>query len=207
MLDKPETTASGSADQSAGKRTAKKRTRARSPQQPVRPRRSPESPNDQIDPFAELQRDDIYDLVQPGVQDWEQLSPEVIEHYYKQAETDFFRIVNDYLAQANVATQRYKQFSVAHSRWRIGMIIAGGLLAVINVCAALEFFHQIPGVAITGVDGILRPVPLAGMLSATAAVYAGALTVAATAENFLNRAEKAAGFRESRELLLGPVFS
>jgi len=49
-------------------------------------------------------------------------------------------------------------------------------------------------------------VTLPAVLSAIAALYAGGLTVAGTVENFLNKGEKAAGFRESHELLLSRYY-
>jgi hypothetical protein len=69
-------------------------------------------------------------------------------------------------------------------------------LAVINVCAAFNLLNfpiwTSPSFAVT----------FPAVLNAIAALYAGALTVAGNVENLYNKGEKAAGFRESRELLL-----
>jgi hypothetical protein len=100
--------------------------------------------------------------------------------------------VNDYLEQANLATQRYKEFSTSHNRWRFWTIMGTGGLAVINVCAAFQFFDVI----------VWGQTKLPTLLNAIAALFAGGLTVAGNVENFFNKGEKAAGFRESRDLLL-----
>ena len=194
MLDKSETArAVATAEpntQNRGKdrgRTTSSVTRTERPQT-----RSLTPPGDQFGPDVELQRDSNYDLVQPSSEDWEQQSKEVIEKYYAQAESDFFRIVNDYLDQGNLAAERYKIYFAGHARWRFWTIIATGGLAVINVCAAFDLL-QIP---------LSSSVKLPAVLNAIAALYAGALTVAGNVENFFNKGEKAAGFRESRDLLL-----
>jgi hypothetical protein len=144
-------------------------------------------------PNVDVQRDREYNLTQSDLDDWERQSPEMIERYYAQAESDFFQIVNEYLDEANRATRRYKELSVAHSRWRFWTIVATGGLAALNVCASLELLN-IP---------VLKPnTMLPAVLTAIAAIYAGALTVAGNLENFFNAGEKSAGFRESRDLLL-----
>lgn len=67
------------------------------------------------------------------------------------------------------------------------MIIATGMLAILNTVAALKVFS----------DASWSP-----FLSAAAAFWAVALTIASNIENFQNRGERATGFRESRDLLL-----
>ena len=88
--------------------------------------------------FAEGSKQVNSHLVQPSPEDWKNQEPEVIAQYYKQTEVDFFGIVNDYLSQANSATNLYRRSSLSHRRWRFWIIIATGMLAAINVCAALE---------------------------------------------------------------------
>jgi hypothetical protein len=67
------------------------------------------------------------------------------------------------------------------------MIIAGGMLTLINVLAAVQLHG---------------PQWIPTLLSAVAAVYAACLTVAGSVEYFYNWSDRARGFRESRELLL-----
>jgi hypothetical protein len=104
---------------------------------------------------------------------------------------DFFAIVEDYRPQANLATELYWSSLKSHRRWRFWIIIATGILAGINVGAALASNTTNTSLAY-----------LSPLLTALAALYAAGLTVAGTVENFINKREEATGFREVRELLL-----
>jgi hypothetical protein len=157
-----------------------------------RPRRFATAPSREKPRFAEGNKQVNSHLVQPSPDDWKHQKPEVIARYYAQTESDFFGIVNDYLSQANSATNLYRISSLSHRRWRFWIIIATGMLAAINVCAALELL-KIP---------LWKETSLSAILSGVAALYAAGLTVAGNVENFFNRAEQAAGFRETRDLLL-----
>jgi hypothetical protein len=144
---------------------------------------------------ARLDRDhnrNNYDLSAPSVEDWKHLEPNVLEQCYEQIRIDFFGIVDEYLNQANFAASRYTFLSHSHSRWRFWTIIATGGLAAINICAAFDLAKA----------PIWGAMAVPALLSAVAAVYAGCRTVAGNVESFLNRAEQAAGFRESRDILL-----
>jgi hypothetical protein len=74
------------------------------------------------------------------------------------------------------------------------MIVATGGLAAINAIAAFELIGKAPS--------LFSDVTIPAILSAFAALYAGCLTIANNVENLFNKGQKAAGFRESRELLL-----
>jgi len=138
---------------------------------------------------AEQHKQINYNLVQPSLEDWESQDPQTVEQYYAQTESDFLSIVDSYRQQANDAVAAYRDAARSHGRWRFWMIIATGILALINVLAAVQLLK----------DG---PQWIPALLSAAAAVYAGCITVAGNVENLLNWSERAAGFRESRELLL-----
>jgi hypothetical protein len=143
----------------------------------------PPSAND-FDAGASLLLDKNYDLLQPNIMDWKEQSADVVNRYYAQAESDFFRIVNDYLDQANLATERYKSISITHARWRFGIIIATGFLAALNVCAAFDLFKF----DLWGTPP--KNVTLPAILTAIAALYAGGLTVAGNLENFFNHGSR-----------------
>jgi hypothetical protein len=179
MLD-PKTGPSPEQEKSKASRGAKARKRRQRSLEATAPI------GDQPGLRAELQRDKSYDLVQPTEAEWHKQSPETLNRNYKQAQADYFDIVSDYLDQANLATERYKNFSKSHARWRFWVIFATGTLAIINTIAALRAV----------------PAGYAQAFSALAAIYAVALTLAANLEGFFNRGDKAAGFRESRDLLL-----
>jgi hypothetical protein len=138
---------------------------------------------------AEQHKQINYNLVQPSPEDWESQDPQTIAQYYAQTESDFFSIVDSYRQQANDAVAAYRDAARSDGRWRFWTIIATGILALINILAAVQLLRDGP-----------QWIPV--LLSAAAAVYAGCLTVAGNVENFLNWSERAAGFRESRELLL-----
>src|SRR5215472_1680569 len=83
-----------------------------------RPRRFATAPSQRKPRFAEGSKQVSSHLVQPSAEDWKNQEPEVIAQYYKQTEVDFFGIVNDYMSQANSATNLYRRSSLSHRRWR-----------------------------------------------------------------------------------------
>ncbi|HKF07639.1 MAG TPA: hypothetical protein VKB89_02820 [Xanthobacteraceae bacterium] len=141
-------------------------------------------------PSAEQHKQIDYNLVRPSLEDWEGQDPQTVAQYYAQTESDFFSIVDSYRQLANEAVANYRDAARSHGRWRFWMIIAGGILTLINVLAAVQLLKE------TG------PQWIPTLLSAVAAVYAACLTVAGNVEYFYNWSDRAAGFRESRELLL-----
>ena len=137
---------------------------------------------------AEQHKQINYDLIQPSLEDWERQDPQTVAQYYAQTESDFFIIVDSYRKLANEAVAKYRDAARRHGQWRFRMIIAGGMLTLINVLAAVQLLKD--------------PQWIPTLLSAVAAVYAACLTVAGSVEYFYNWLDRATGFRESRELLL-----
>jgi hypothetical protein len=122
-------------------------------------------------------------VAEPSLEEWKHQDRKVVARYYAQTESDFFEIIDEYVEQANVHTRQYQRCEKSNARWRFGMIMATGGLAVVNVMAALDLaklWH----------------------LSMFAAVYAACLTAAGNAESFFNSRERALGFREARDQLL-----
>jgi hypothetical protein len=140
---------------------------------------------------AEQYKQINYNLAQPSLEDWQSQDPQTIAQYYAQTEADFLSIVDSYRQQANEAVAAYRDADRSRRRWRFWIIIAIGILALINVLATMQLLKE---------GG---PPWLPALLSAVAAVYAGCLAIAQNVESFLNWSERAAAFRESRELLLG----
>jgi hypothetical protein len=155
---------------------------------------SNENASDQGSYSADLLRDSEYELAQPSTEEWANRDPEEIDHRYAQVELDYFRIVDDYLVQANAATDLYRDCIRDFQKWRFWTILATGGLAVVSGCAAFGFSNQkiSPSSSITWSQ----------IISAAAAIYAGFLTLAGNLENFFNFGEKAAGYREARDILL-----
>lgn len=139
-------------------------------------------------------KDTGYDLHEPTPAEFGEQDPEALSAYYVQVQSDYFLIVDEYLEQANLAARQFKKLSLSYSRWRLGMVVATGILAAINVTAAFELLGKFPKI---GGD-----ISIPALLNAIAALYAGCLTIANNIENLFNKGQKAAGFRESRELLL-----
>ena len=135
------------------------------------------------------QRQGVPEVVEPSQEFWEKQEPASVADYLKKTASDFFDILDDYREEANKAADKYWKSSRSHARWRVSIIVATGVLAAINGGAAL-----IP---------LWGGTTLSTSISALAALCAAALAVAANIENFLSNGQKAANFRESRELLLG----
>jgi hypothetical protein len=107
-------------------------------------------------------------------------------------------MIDEFRTHANMAGEQFKESSTRHEKWRKWSIIAGGGLATLNGFAAFELVGKVKFTIVTGSD----PVALASFLSAFAAIYAVMLTILGNLENFFNGGEKAAGFRQSRDLFL-----
>jgi len=132
------------------------------------------------------------DPTEPSRDAWKGHDPKTIARFYAQTYSDFFGIVGDYLDQSNQAAKLYKSSLLSHRRWRLSIITATGILALINVGAALD----VSKTTIWG--GISLPTAL----NALAALLAACLTVAGNVASFLNGDDQAAKFRDTRDLLL-----
>jgi len=153
-----------------------------------------------LDEFAaasDRRLDTEYELFEPTNEQWADQKPEAREHYLQQAESDFFRIVDDYLSQANEATLLFQKCSKEYQRGRKIMILATGGLAAINVCASFGFVGNVE-LFKSGATSF----SLAQALNAIAALYAGFLTVGGNLQNFLNKKETADNAREMRDILV-----
>jgi len=151
-------------------------------------------------PAGEAMRDpQPENLTEPDDTSWGSQPPQYMALYLGQLKADYFAIVEDYVAQADRAVEQYRVLMASNLRWRRSMIIATGMLAAINVCAALNLLNlDIP----FGSSANPYKLSIPAVLNAIAALYAGALTVAGNIENLGRKAEKAIGFREARDLLL-----
>ena len=129
---------------------------------------------------------------EPRESHWRNQTEEDRERYLKQISDDYFHIIDDYLIYANSCVKEYNKLSGFHGHWRKWTIIATGGLAAVNVLSAFELISKIEFLGLR----------LTSILTTIAAIYAVALTVAGNLENYFNAGEKAAGFRESRELFL-----
>ena len=125
---------------------------------------------------------------------WNDINDDERRAFIDQIEDEYFAILNDYVKHANLAVNHFRTISESHRSWRKRLILATGVLAIINTTAALHLVGGIPSVE--------SEVALAEVLAAVAAIYAVGLTIAYNLENFFNLGEKATGFRESRDILV-----
>jgi hypothetical protein len=98
----------------------------------------------------------------------------------------FHELLNELYDSANLCVDRNKTFSNIHTIWRRVVIIGTGVVAITNLLAANKDLKTLAG----------------GIISILAAVFAVVLAMLANLESFHNSAEKAQGYRESREFFL-----
>jgi hypothetical protein len=137
-------------------------------------------------------------IEQPKEQDFLNQTEEELQRFLNQSRTDFFTVIEEFRTHANIAGTQFKNSSDRHEKWRKWSIIATGGLAALNGFAAFELIGKVKFSVVNGTD----PIALASLLSAFAAIYAVILTILGNLENFFNAGEKAAGFRQSRDLFL-----
>jgi hypothetical protein len=125
-------------------------------------------------------------LVPAQLSRWNLLTIEVRQKEMGNLTARYYEVLNEWYDSANQCVDQHARFSKNHIYWRRTVIVGTGVVAVANLLAAnrgiREFCH--------GVAPIL------------AAVFAAMLAILANLESFYNAAEKAQGYRESRELFL-----
>lgn len=129
------------------------------------------------------------DLVEPGAQYWSDRSAEERAEHIGQIEKFFRAITDDLLTQSDICVDRYISLNKSYKRWKIGFILATGLLAIFNV-----FIASLPSTAVEA--GLIQK------LSIAAAVYAAIIAVVSNIDNFLQYRERSQAFRQAREEFL-----
>jgi len=101
----------------------------------------------------------------------------------------YMSLVKEIVRSSDQCVDKYEHFMGAHVRWRWIVIIGTGMIAVLNII-----------VGHVGSPKVLSnwTIPL----GAVASVFAVAVTILATLEGFTNAAERAQGYRESREMFV-----
>lgn len=103
--------------------------------------------------------------------------------------TEYAALIGEIVASSNNCVDRYEQYMHAHVVWRWVVIISTGVIALLNIVVA----HA---------SAMKSPPPWGGPLSVSASAFAVLVTVVATLEGFTNSAERAQGYRESREMFV-----
>lgn len=120
---------------------------------------------------------------------WAALSLEQQAKFVENTYSEFAALIGEIVQSSNNCVDKYEQYMRAHVVWRWVVIISTGVIALLNILVT----HA------SGMD----PKPWwAGSLSVTASVFAVLVTIVATLEGFTNSAERAQGYRESREMFV-----
>ncbi|HEX8713828.1 MAG TPA: hypothetical protein VF730_18280 [Terracidiphilus sp.] len=103
--------------------------------------------------------------------------------------SEYAALIGEIVQSSNNCVDKYEQYMRAHVVWRWIVIISTGVIALLNILVT----HS----------SAINPKPWwAGSLSVTASVFAVLVTIVATLEGFTNSAERAQGYRESREMFV-----
>lgn len=103
--------------------------------------------------------------------------------------SEYAALITEIVESSNNCVDKFEKYMRAHVLWRWVVIISTGMIALLNILVA----HA----------GTILPKPWwAGSLSVTASVFAVLVTIVATLEGFTNSAERAQGYRESREMFV-----
>jgi hypothetical protein len=125
-------------------------------------------------------------LVEVELKRWQTISPDLRQQELEFINIRFHELLNEIYQSANLCVDRHKTFSENHTFWRRTVIVATCAVAITNLFAASKDVKSLMG----------------GVISLLAAALAIVLTMLASLENFHNFAEKAQGYRESREFFL-----
>jgi hypothetical protein len=125
-------------------------------------------------------------LIEAEFTRWEGITKEVRQQELGFINERFHELLNELYDTANLCVERHQILSKNHIWWRRTVIAGTGVVAVVNIVAANRSMKELT----------------AGIISVAAAVVAAVLSIIANLESFYNAAEKAQGYRESRELFL-----
>ena len=137
--------------------------------------------------FGQERKELSRDFVEPPLEEWNKQSAEVLKKNYKLTAREVSSILQGYKDDVLWADDSFKSNHQSHKMWRLWMILATGLLAVVNFALVALIPYQ------------LR---YSQELFVVAALCGTCLTVVANVEHFLDKAGEASKWRERRELFL-----
>jgi hypothetical protein len=128
----------------------------------------------------------------PGPEHWDDPANNAEERreFIDKVQDEYESRLDEFIDTADYCADRAKVYSRLYRRWRWIIIIATGLVVIVNIFAA---YSVNTGSTVTNV---------ATVVSILAAVAAAVLAILANLENFSNPVERAQGYRESRELFV-----
>jgi len=136
--------------------------------------------------FAPGKRDRGNVLVEVELKRWSVITPQIRQRELGVFNDRFHELLNELYDSANLCVDLYQSFAKTHVYWRRTLIVGTGFVAIVNLLAAND--------KVTSWSG--------ETFSVVAAVLAVILAILANLESFYNAAEKAEGYRQSRELFL-----
>jgi hypothetical protein len=120
---------------------------------------------------------------------WADLPPEQRREYLERTLDDYESLIREIVDSSNRCVVKCEQFMRANSLWRWIVIVSTGTIALVNILAG-HLNSQVP------------PSKWATDVSVGASIFAVMVTIVATLEGFTNAAERAQGYRESREMFV-----
>jgi hypothetical protein len=127
---------------------------------------------------------------------WAELGPEQRQAYLERTFTEYGKLLNELIDASNGCVEKYAEFTKAHVIWRWTVIIGTGTIALLNIIGTWIHVH-FGQLTIPGGDRLF-----ADSFGIVTSVFGVVVTIVATLEGFSNSAERAQGFRESREMFL-----
>ena len=129
-------------------------------------------------------------LTEVNIKNWSARSKKERIAYLSTVEKFYFAIVDEFLKSSNLCVERHRIYNERHTNWRWLLILATGVLALLNLYAAWDPPPNFP-------------LPHdRQILSLVAAAYAASLIVLGNLEAFSKSLERAQAYRQARELFL-----
>ena len=120
---------------------------------------------------------------------WGELPPERRQEFIERTFADYQGLIREIVDTSNRCVSKYEQFMQMHTVWRWIVIVSTGTIALVNILATHLHSEVPPSRWSTGVG-------------VGASIFAVMVTIVATLEGFTNAAERAQGYRESREMFV-----
>jgi hypothetical protein len=119
---------------------------------------------------------------------WAERPVEERRKYLERTLTEYTGLVNELTDSSNSCLDKYEHFVKSHVVWRWAVILSTGTIALLNILVTHS--SASPGSI------------WSARLSLGASAFAVCVTILATLEGFTNAAERAQGYRESREMFV-----
>ncbi len=123
---------------------------------------------------------------------WAELPVEQRREFLERTFAEYEGLIREIVGSSNRCVDKYEHFMRAHSVWRWIVIVSTGMIALVNILASYLSSPSSPS----------HQSQLGAHVSIAASVFAVMVTIVATLEGFTNAAERAQGYRESREMFV-----